>query len=208
MIAHQRLIANDGKEVLLFPLTYMNISQDEGGSYSHDGTYNIDFLGWNSNGREYNCPYYAPCKCKLVYQNTTSATNIWESVNEVHTPLGLMKVCFMVVHDDNLPYSVGTILDQGDTLGYTGQSGYATGDHLHLNVASGTYQGQEQVQPSGNWQLINSEHIYEMMYVNGTIIINGEGHPWLEYSGGHSSNYFKSKFPWVLYARKLRKRVK
>ena len=46
MRAGQRLVAQDGYEVALFPLPYLNMSQDEGGDYSHTGTYNIDFLGW------------------------------------------------------------------------------------------------------------------------------------------------------------------
>ena len=206
MRANQRLVAQDGYEVLLFPLEYMYISQGEGGSTSHQGTYNIDFLGWGRNGRVYNCPYYAPCKCKLVYKNTTSAYNIWDSVDMVHTPLGLMKVCFMVIHDDNLPYNIGDVINQGDILGHTGSSGYAYGDHLHLNVASGNYEGQEQVPPDNQWQLKNSEHIYSMMYVNDTNIVDGDNYPWTVYNGGVTpiSNNFK-KFPWVIYSRKLRK---
>lgn len=208
MRANQRLVARDGYEVLLFPLEYMYISQDEGGSTSHQGTYNIDFLGWNANGRVYNCPYYAPCSCTLVYQNTTSAYNIWNSNDLVHTPIGLMRACFMVIHDDNLPYSVGTTLNQGDLLGHTGSSGYATGDHVHLNVASGTYQGQEQVPPNNEWQLINSKHIYNMMYVNDTTIVNGANHNWEIYQGGVTpSSLRKNKFKWVLYAKKLRNKV-
>lgn len=199
----QRLVADDGYEVLLFPLEYMYMSQDEGSDFSHAGTYNMDFLGWGSNGRIYNCPYYAPCKCRLIYRNTSSAYNIWNSTDLVHTPLGLMKVCFMVVHDDNLPYTLGTVLNQGDLLGHTGSSGEATGDHLHLNVASGNYDGQEQVPPNNAWQLKNSKHIYDMMYVNDTVIVRGFNHPWRTYSEG-VFNDLKSKFPWVLYSRKLR----
>lgn len=203
MVANQRLRASDGYEVLLFPLAYMYISQDEGESYSHAGTLNIDFLGWNSSGRVYNCPYYAPCTCTLVYQSQAGAYNIWNSVDLVHTPSGLMKVCFMVIHDSNLPYSVGTTLNQGDLLGHTGTGGQASGDHLHLNVASGGYAGQEQVPPDYQWQLINSKHIYNMMYVNDTTIVYGANHPWTTYNGGISSG-IKNKFPWVLYSRKLR----
>lgn len=203
---HQKLKASDGKEVLLFPLEYMYMSQDEGGDTSHVGTYNMDFLGWGANGRVYQCPYYAPCKCKLVRQNSSDASNIWESVNPVHTPLGVNKVTIMVVHDDNLPHSVGDVVNQGDILGHTGSSGYAYGDHLHLNVAIGTYDGMEQVPPNNNWQLKNSVHIYNAMYVNGTTIIEGYNHPWLLYQGGYSKMI--NNFPWVLYSKKLRTKRK
>lgn len=204
----QRLVASDGYEVLLFPLSYMYISQDEGGSYSHAGTYNIDFLGWGSNGRVYNCEYYAPCSCTLVYQSISSAYNIWNSNSLVHTPLGLTNVCFMVIHDDNVGrYRVGDSINQGDLLGKTGSSGQATGDHLHLNVANTHYAGQQQVPPDNNWELKNSKHIYDMMYVNDTVIVRGLSHPWLIYQGGVTpTHYVNSKFPWVLYSNKLRKR--
>lgn len=208
MRAYERLVADDGYEVLLFPLEYMYISQDEGGSYSHQGTYNMDFLGWGANGRILNCSYYAPCSCKLVYQSTTGAYNIWESTNKVHTPSGLTYVCFWVMHDDNVErYNVGQVLRQGDLLGKTGTRGQTTGDHLHLNVANSKYVGQEQVPPDNEWQLINSKHIYDMMYVNDTVIVEGLSHTWYTYQGGvtpHSR--LKSSFPWVLYARKLREK--
>ena len=76
MIANQTLIAPDGYEVALFPMPYLYMSQDEGGDYSHLGTYNIDFHGYAFNlgtrewYRQNNAPLYAPCTCKLVYKNT------------------------------------------------------------------------------------------------------------------------------------------
>jgi len=69
MVAGERLVAQDGYEVMLFPLPYLYMSQDEGGSYSHLYTYSIDLLGWGPNGRIYHAPYYAPCSCKCVNTN-------------------------------------------------------------------------------------------------------------------------------------------
>ena len=60
MIANQKLIASDGKEVMLFPLEYINISQGENGQYSHQGTLNIDFLGYF----EYNIY----CRCFFIIE--------------------------------------------------------------------------------------------------------------------------------------------
>ena len=40
-----------GCEVALFPLEYLNMSQDEGGDFSHAGTLSMDFLGWGISGR-------------------------------------------------------------------------------------------------------------------------------------------------------------
>ena len=56
MQAGQRMVASDGYEVCLFPLPYMYISQGENGNVSHQGTYNIDCIGWSANGRVYDAP--------------------------------------------------------------------------------------------------------------------------------------------------------
>ncbi len=208
----QRMFASDGHEVCLFPLEYMNISQDENGSTSHQGTLCVDFLGWGSFGRVYRCPYYAPCTCKLVNSTFDTSANgrIWESVDKVWLPDGTLDyVCFQFGHDNSPPYStVGTIVTQGTLIGRTGTAGYVTGDHVHYNVARGTYQGGEYVPPIPAWQLKNSMHIYDANYVNDTVIINGYNHNWREYDGPTPPPVEEKKkihkFPWVLYARKFR----
>lgn len=185
MIANQRLIARDGYEVCLFPLSYMNISQDEGGTGSHAGTLCMDFLGWGANGRVLQCPYYAPCTCKLVNSTLDTSANmrVWESVDKVHLPDGTLDyICFQFGHDDNPPYStVGTIVTQGTLIGHTGTAGYVTGDHVHYNVARGTFAGGERVPPDNQFQLKNSIHIYNANYINDTEIINDAGHTWQNY---------------------------
>lgn len=203
MVANERLVANDGYEVLLFPLEYMNISQDEYGSYSHSGILAIDFLGWDANGRVYHCPYYAPCSCTCL-ATTGDNNRIWQSNDKVHLADGtLSKVCWIQAHDNN-PLPIGTVLTQGDILGHTGTAGNVTGDHVHFNFALGDYAGWD---ASTNYrQLNNSIHIYNATYVNDTTIINGENHNWLTWTQPipPTPTGKKNKFPWVLYARKLR----
>lgn len=207
MRAGQRLVASDNKEVMLFPLEYLYMSQDEGGDYSHAGTLSMDFLGWNANGRVYQCPYYAPVSCTCI-ASTESANRIWQSNDVVHLADGTLDYVTWVVAHDNNPPSVGTVLQQGDLMGHTGTAGYVTGDHLHLNVAKGRYANWEQVPPNNNWQLRNSIHIYNACYVNDTTIVQGYGHNWTSWTGPLPPpiNIKKKKFPWVLYARKLRER--
>ena len=187
MLAGQKLVATDGYEVCLFPLEYLNISQDEYGGTSHQGTLNMDFLGWGPSGRVYGCNYYAPCTCKLVNSTLDPAANmrVWESVNPVHLPDGTLDyICFQFGHDNSPPYStVGTVVQQGDLIGHTGTAGYVTGDHVHYNVARGNYAGGERVPPMNQFQLKNSIHIYDANYVNDTIIINGYNHNWRTYGG-------------------------
>ena len=212
MRAGQTLVDN-GHEVALFPLEYMNISQGEGGTFSHAGTYNIDFLGWDANGRVYQCPYYAPCTLKCV--NTTFAMSdharTYESVNPVYLADGTLDYLTIVfMHDDNPVYNVGDIIPQGNLIGHTGTTGpNVTGDHVHMGCGKGTYIGFTQ-RASGRWDLSNRTHIYDALYVNDTTIINGYGYNWKTYQGGGpippTPTTNKTKFKWVLYARKLRER--
>ena len=52
-------------------MPYLRMSQDEGGDYSHQGTYNIRLVRMESSGRVYiNALQYAPCTCKLVYRSS------------------------------------------------------------------------------------------------------------------------------------------
>ena len=208
MVAGERLIAGDGKEVMLFPLPYMYISQGENGSFSHQGTLNIDFLGWDSNGRVYNAPMYAPCSCRCVYVGTGAENGrYFQSLDQVHCADGqLHYVTFLFYHDNNPIANLGDTFTQGDLIAHTGTAGYVTGDHTHFNTAYGTYQGIERVPPDNQSQLVNSSHIYETCYTNDTVIVDGYGYNWHDYTGPTPPipTVKKSKFPWVLYARKFR----
>lgn len=203
----ERLVADDGYEVMLFPLEYINISQPEGGSYSHAGTLQIDFLGWGSNGRVLRCPYYAPCTCTCVATTDSSTHNrVWQSTRAVHLADGTMGfVTFEMAHDNFPPHNVGDTVQQGELLGRTGTAPNV-GDHMHFQCARGTYAGWEQVPPDNNWQLKNEMHIYDACYVNDTTIIDGEGYNWRTYDGPvpPEEEEKKKRFPWVLYARKFR----
>ena len=203
MRALQRLVAPDGYEVMLFPLEYMNISQGEGGSLSHDKA--MDFLGWNASGRVYNCPYYAPCSCKCV-ANFGTGNSTWESLDLVHLPDGrLTKVTFCFDHD-SLPHVVGDVVTQGNLIGHTGTAGGATGDHCHFNTAIGTYDGYELVPGTEWYQLKNSSHIYDTCYINDTVRVNDYGYNWREYvaPAPTPTEEEEKHFPWYIYARKLR----
>ena len=199
----QRMVAPDGKEICLFPLAYMNISQNEGGSYSHEGTYNIDFLGWGASGRILQCPYYAPCTLRCVAIWSPASNNrVYQSVNPVHLADGTVDyLTISFSHDDNPRWGVGDIVQQGDIIGHTGTTGEVTGDHVHSCCGKGQYIGFT-LRESGHYDLTNRAHYYDCCYINDTNIINGAGNPWVTYGG--QVKLFKSKFPWVLYARKLR----
>lgn len=207
------MVAPDGYEVALFPLEYLNMSQDEGGDYSHAGTYNLDFLGWGPNGRVYRCPIYAPCtlRCVDVF-DASSNTRVWQSVDKVHLADGSLDyLTIFFSHDDAPLYNVGDTCLQGGLIAHTGTTGYVTGDHTHTGTGKGQYQGFTQ-RETGNWDLTNRMHYWNAVYVNDTTIINGYGHNWVTYSGPIPPGptiIRKNKFNFVLfgyYAKQKRKR--
>lgn len=209
MLAGQRVVANDGKEVCLFPFAYLYMSQDEGGDYSHQGTYNIDFLGWSANGRVLVCPFYAPVtlKCIDAWDYSGSHNLTYQSVNPVHLANGRVDTLTIdFAHDDNPIHHVGDIIPQGALLGHTGTFGQVTGDHTHSCCGMGVFQGYTD-RGSGRYDLTNRIHYWDACYVNDTVIVQGYNHPWKNWNGPvPPPRARKAKFPWVLYARKLREK--
>lgn len=210
MRAGQTMIDNDGYQVALFPLEYMNISQGEGGSYSHSGSYAIDFLGWGSGGRVYNCPCYAPVDLKCVYASSISY-RIFESVNKVHLADGSLNYLTIWFNhgDHNSSIHVGDRFPQGTQCNETGTTGGGTGDHTHIICGLGKYIGQKKV--NGNWTLKNQMHCYNALFVNDTVLINDYNYNWREFQGGSPSptpipTDKRYRFKWVLYANKIRNR--
>ena len=209
MTAGQQLVASDGYEVALFPMPYLYMTQDEGGDYSHTGTYNIDFVGYSGSGVVYTAPIYAPVSMKVIsFHGTYTGGNavIFESLNKVHLPNGQLDyLTVMFMHCDNPPYkTVGDIVYQGQLCYRTGTYGYVTGDHVHscLGQGRGGYFVQRS---SGNYDLSNRIHYWNGVFVNNTQIIQGYGHNWKTWDNPPAPVIEEdSKFPWVLYARKLR----
>lgn len=217
MRAGQKSTGRNGKDNALFPLEYMYMTQGEGNnSYSHNGTYAMDFAGYGSSGVILNCPYYAPFDCHVVaIWGSTSPMVVWESDSEVNYVDGTTNyMCIGFVHDDNTPsFQVGDRRRQGDIIGHTGSYGIGTGDHVHIEVASGHYAGYRQ-NSYGIYMLRNPYHIYNALGVNDTILVKDyyinqqgvrENYPWQYFE---TSPYFTNthRFPWVIYANKLRKR--
>ncbi len=218
MLAGQKSKGSNGYDNALFPLSFMYITQGEGNdSYSHNGTYAMDFSGWGINGYMPNSPYYAPfdCHCVAIW-GSTSPMIVWESDNPVNYVDGTVDyMCIGFIHDDNTPsFHVGDTRSQGDLIGHTGTYGIATGDHVHIEIAKGQYAGYRQ-NSYGIYMLRNPYHIYNALGVNDTILvkdyyINNQSiridYPWDTF--GLIIPKGKSTFPWVLYSRKLRNKRK
>lgn len=175
MYAGQTLVAQDGYEVMLFPLARMYVTSGE----SHAGSQlAMDFA---SNASDQGItPYYAPCTCisdgcfETVVGSGVYDYVIWHSKDKVHTPAGLMYVCWQVGHDNNCSANyqpAGTELQQGDLMGYTGDKGTGSGKHLHYAMNEGS-----------TYVASNGVHIYTHCYVNDTSILYGGGYSWQTYT--------------------------
>lgn len=195
----QRLWDRDGNEVCLFPLEYMMISQREHQLYA------IDFLGWDSNGRVYDCPCYAPFSGYVHSTIGTAHNMIYWSDNPVRLVDGTLSYVTLLIAHSNIPSpQVGTHFTQGDLFYHTGIEPPATGDHLHMEIALGHV----------GWDLTgthleNPSHLFNCEAVNDTIIIDGEGYNWRNYDGGvtpPTGEKKEKRFPWVLYSRKFRRK--
>lgn len=197
MIAGQTLVAQDGYEVALFPMDVLYMTQDEGGDYSHEGTYNIDLVG-----RHAVYPIYAPCTMRVVGVHLTPAggNNVqFQSVDKVHLANGQLDyLTIEFSHDANPPITiVGQVVQQGQLCYHTGSYGYVTGDHVHTCAGEGPFAGSVSRPPNGWYDLANRIHYWDAVYVNDTEIIQGFGHDWKIWDGP-TPTVRKSKkgFPW------------
>lgn len=223
MRANQKLIGRNGKQVALFPLEYINVSQADDDTYSHESWYYAtDYLGWNASGRVFRCPCYAPVDIKCIYIDTTECMAVWESLAEVNLANGTINYLGLIVyHDNDITnglITVGTIKRQGEVFNKTGTGGNVTGDHMHLETGYGKYTQPNISTPRGtanykyhftDYTDVKRLHNYDALYSNDTVIYNSPSYYiWKEYSGGHTPTIKnKSKFPWVLYAKRLRDKM-
>ena len=169
----QRLYDSNGNEVALFPMEYLYLSQGEHQQLA------LDFLGWNSLGRVYNCPCYAPFTGQVVYTGNDHNMIYW-STNPVRLADGtLSDLSILVAHSETAPPSVGTVIGQGQLWYHSGNYGYSTGDHLHMEVARGHVTWD-----SSGTHLANPSHLYDCLCTNDTTLVNDMGFNWREYQGG------------------------
>lgn len=199
MRAGERLIAQDGYEVALFPCEAMYVTQGP-----HD-VLALDFGPRDTSGNRIspmNC--YAPFTGTIVYTGNDHNC-ILESDNLVHWPDGrLAKMRVLVAHSWVAP-TLNAHYTQGDLFYQTGNYGLSSGEHLHMEcaLAQGNYWR------AGGIGLNNGVNMWLCLFKNDTVILNGGGYNWIDYEGGITPTPTEGKrkrFPWVLYARKLRNR--
>lgn len=223
MRANQKLYDSNSKQVALFPLEGFHISQRDDETYSHNPSvyYATDYLGWNSSGRVYRAPCYAPVDIKLIWKNATECCAVWESLEKVHLANGMIDyLTILVYHDNDIEngtyYSVGTIKRMGELFNRTGTGGQVTGDHVHLETgygryatsSSSSYGTAEYKFHITDWTRPKRLHNYDALFINDTSPYESPGsYIWITFQGGTPFEEIKKHhFKWVLYANKIRNR--
>lgn len=208
MLANHSYIGSNNKQNNVFTFEYMYLTQGEGGSFSHAGTYAMDFQGYGANGRIYNCSYYAPVDMQMVaIVDSANHSYVYTSLEEVNFIDGTSDYFTLLVAHDDDSYTIGRRVNQGQMLGKTGTYGIATGDHVHMEAKKGTYEGCH-YNSDGVYMLTNSTHLYDLFGVDDTFLIEDGGYNWRVFENQPIPLFEKrKKFPWVLYANKIRNRT-
>lgn len=200
MKPNQKLVASDGYEVCLFPCDAMYVTQGE-----HD-VLALDFGPRDVNGnRIKGMKCYAPFTGRIVYTGADHNL-ILQSDNKVHMPDGTLKYGRVLVAHSEIAPVLNTHYVQGQQFYTTGNYGYSSGEHLHMEIASVDNPADRQWNVGGIG-LYKAIHMWNGMYVNDTKILNSGGFAWREYDGGiepEPEEKKKKKFPWYLIARKRR----
>lgn len=219
MLAHQTGYGANGKQNFLFPLTDLYLTQGYGtGTYSHDGTYAMDFDGYYNGISMANAPYFAPFDCTCVAKWGSQGQRIvWTSDNEVNFIDGTVGIATIeFIHDDQAPnISVGDHCNQGDVIGHTGTygPGQITGDHVHIEAKKGVYEGHHE-NTYNVYMLTNSRPLTDLIGVNNTTILHttyhGVTYVWNTFTVNEpappSIRLPRTTFPWYLISDKLRNR--
>lgn len=190
-------------EYAMFPMMHLNISQGVNGSFSHQGTNAIDITGKDTGIDTAYAPFTGVIK--RIYQGYV----VWlESSNPVIFADGTVDyMTIMVMHDDDTSdLYVGKTINQGERFFEEGTTGYAQGNHIHLECAKGKFQGNGWYKNSqGQWTIYNSIVPYDALHLSSsTIVKNGYGYNWKYATHTHNYNthsHYGSEHPHYQYLK-------
>ena len=227
MKPNQRLYDSKRHQVALFPLEGFVISQTDEETYSHNPSvyWATDYMGWNTSGRVYRDPLYAPVDMKLRWFDASYPVAVWESLEKVHLANGMIDYLTILIYHDqdyaNGVYHVGDIKRQGIMFAKTGtmNHGSQVGDHVHLETGYGRYRlnyssgagTAEYKYHITDYTTVKRLHNYDALFINDTqpytTSLYPATYPWKTFNGGSPyPSGGKYKFKWVLYANKIRNR--
>lgn len=172
-------------------ITYPYGVDDSG--YSCGWHTGIDFAPYGDT--ENNPILYPVKKGRVVYTNNTSNVALGVQAQILDEEGHYWRYCHMVLN--SLQVSVGDEVDINTPIGRMGATGNVTGRHLHLECST-----------TQNWQcstFLNPCTILGIPNIDNTVIHYDGTTPPIPPT---PTTETKTKFPWVLYARKLRNKRK
>lgn len=230
MQPNQKLLSEDGKQVALFPLQQIYVTQRDDENFSHeDWYYATDYVGYIDGARVYRCPCYAPVDIECIWINEPNCVALWQSTEKVQLANGMIDYLGLIVYHDNDIQNglvqVGTKKLQGQEFNKTGTGGKVTGDHIHLETGYGKYETSttgakgtsEYKFHFTDYTACKRLHNYDALFINGTdLIVNPSTYIWKTYENGWIPDIpdnpdnpdivlKKNKFPWVILMSKKRK---
>lgn len=166
------------KAVLM--MDYLNVTQQANSSFSHQGDKAIDIAGKDSGIDSLKAPFTGIIRRIYPNQNV-----VWlESLDRVKYADGKEDyMTVMTMHDNDISnLNVGNIIKQGQIYYNEGTKGYTTGNHIHLAVGQGKFNGSGWYQNSqGNWVINNQYDVHKALFIPQSInIINSGGYNWIK----------------------------
>lgn len=155
---------------LIMPMWNVNITQRENGGFSHKGINAIDLAGKDS-GRE---QVFAPADCKIVkryaYAGMGNAV-IYQSLAKVKWADGSEDFfTMMLMHANNISdLTVGKTFKQFSRIYTEGSFGYATGNHVHLEIRK----GKSTAFASNGWSLASNINTQKAFFISSKHKIYG-----------------------------------
>lgn len=165
-------------QLAMFPMRCLNVTQGMGGSGSHRGTRALDLAGKDTGIDAVFAPFDG-----VIKKVWPSGNSVWlESLSPVRFADGTVDYCTVMLTHDNLitDLRVGQTIKQGQVFYQEGTAGFATGNHVHLEVARGRFTGTGWHQNTyGTWVLNNARSPHTTLWLApDTIVVNGGGYVW------------------------------
>lgn len=167
-------------QIAKFPMKYLNVTQGWG-SGTHSGSYAIDLAGKDLGKDNVFAPF--DCRVKKIWNN---GHTVWiESLEKVKWANGTYAKATMSFTHDNwvADLRVGQVIRQGQVFYQEGTAGNATGNHVHMECAKGSFVGTGWfLNRYGWWTINNKVKPNDLLFLTNTIVKNAGGIKWRKYT--------------------------
>lgn len=165
-----------------FPMEYLRVTQGELDSYSHAGSFAMDFGGKDTGADRLYCP------CDMVVKRVRKGANgelYLESTLPVKFADGTADYArLLCMHDGEFNVYAGQVLPQGyyfyDEGGMGAGNPKKFANHVHIETGKGKWKSTTQSKNKhGSYVIENQSHLYDLFVLgDDVIILDGGGYNW------------------------------